>query len=124
MQQKPYEIPAEMRDLAEKSVTQAKKAFDGFIGAANKAVDAVTSQTSTAQSSATGLAKKAMDYAGNNVTAAFDLAQKLVQAKDVQEVVRLQTAYLTEQMAALQTQMKDLTTDAVKTASEAAKPKA
>jgi hypothetical protein len=29
-----YEVPAEMRDFAEKSVEQARKAMDGFIGAA------------------------------------------------------------------------------------------
>ena len=36
-----YEIPTEMRDFAEKSVEQAKKAFDGFVGAAGKAVAAM-----------------------------------------------------------------------------------
>ena len=40
MAQVPYEIPAEMRDFAEKSVEQARKAFEGFIGAAQKAVTA------------------------------------------------------------------------------------
>ena len=40
MAQSPYEIPAEMRDFAEKSVEQARKAFEGFIGAAQKAVSA------------------------------------------------------------------------------------
>ena len=32
-----YEIPTEMRDFAEKSVDQARKAFESFIGAAQKA---------------------------------------------------------------------------------------
>lgn len=124
MQQKPYEIPAEMRDLAEKSVTQAKKAFDGFLGAASKAVDTVAGSTASVPFAAPELAKKAMDYANANVTAAFDLAQKLVRAKDVQEVVQLQTEYLKEQMNALQTQMQGLTSEAVKSAVDATKPKA
>ena len=38
MSQLPYEIPAEMRDFAEKSVEQARKAVEGFFGAAQKAV--------------------------------------------------------------------------------------
>ncbi|HKH35041.1 MAG TPA: phasin, partial [Beijerinckiaceae bacterium] len=29
-----YEVPPEMREFAEKSVEQARKAIDGFIGAA------------------------------------------------------------------------------------------
>jgi len=33
-----YEIPTEMRDFAEKSVDQARKPFDGFLGAAHKAI--------------------------------------------------------------------------------------
>src|SRR6188472_3119988 len=31
-----YEIPGEMRDFAEKSVEQARKAIDGFMGAVQK----------------------------------------------------------------------------------------
>ena len=45
-----YEIPTEMRDFAEKSVDQARKAFDGFLGAAHKAVSAADSQTVNAPS--------------------------------------------------------------------------
>ena len=34
-----YEIPPEMRDFAEKSVEQARKAIDGFMNAAQKTAD-------------------------------------------------------------------------------------
>ena len=50
---------------------------------------------------------KAMSYAEANVKAAFDHAQKLVHAKDIQEVMALQADYLKTQMAAAQTQAKD-----------------
>jgi phasin len=102
-----YEIPAEMRDLAEKSVEQAKTAFDGFIGAANKAVAAVDTQTTTAQHQSRDLAKRAMGYAEQNVTAAFDLAQRLLHAKDVQEVVHIQTEFVKTQVSSLQAQMTE-----------------
>ena len=36
--QERFEIPSEMRAFAEKSVEQAKQAFDGFISAAHQAV--------------------------------------------------------------------------------------
>jgi hypothetical protein len=36
-----YEVPGEMRDFAEKSVDQARKAFDSFIGAARRTADTV-----------------------------------------------------------------------------------
>jgi phasin len=102
-----YEIPAEMRDLAEKSVEQAKTAFDGFIGAANKAVAAADTQATTAQHQSRDLAKRAMGYAEQNVTAAFDLAQRLLHAKDVQEVVHIQTEFVKTQVASFQTQMTE-----------------
>ncbi len=102
-----YEIPAEMRDLAEKSVEQAKTAFDGFIGAANKAVAAADTQATTAQHQSRDLAKRAMGYAEQNVAAAFDLAQRLLHAKDIQEVVHIQTEFVKTQVSSLQTQMTE-----------------
>ena len=47
-----FEIPAEMRNMAEQSVDQAKKAFDGFMSAAQQAVAAVEGQTAAAQAGA------------------------------------------------------------------------
>src|SRR5215211_614419 len=44
-----YEIPAEMRDFAEKSVDQAKKAFDGFMTAAYKAAGTMEGSTDIVQ---------------------------------------------------------------------------
>jgi hypothetical protein len=40
-----FEIPPEMRNLAEKSVAQAKQAFDGFLSAAQQAISRVEGQT-------------------------------------------------------------------------------
>ncbi len=36
-----FEIPSEMRNLAEQSVEQARKAFDGYMTAAQQAVEAL-----------------------------------------------------------------------------------
>ena len=106
MAQTPYEIPAEMRDFAEKSVEQARKAFEGFIGAAQKAVSA-TENAPFALPGVKEVGAKAVSYAEANVKAAFDHAQKLVHAKDLQEVMKLQNEYLKSQMSALQDQAKE-----------------
>jgi phasin len=103
-----YEIPTEMRDFAEKSVDQARKAFDGFLVAANKAVDTVHGSTSTMQSTASDATKKTLSYAEQNVAAAFEHAQKLVRAADFQEAIQLQTEFARSQFAAMQAQMKEL----------------
>ena len=50
---------------------------------------------------------KAVAYAEANVKAAFDHAQNLVHAKDLQEVLQLQNEYLKSQLSTLQDQAKE-----------------
>ena len=103
-----YEVPAEMRDFAEKSVDQARKAFDGFLTAANKAVDTFQGSGSTIQSTAGDATKKTLSYAEQNVAAAFDHAQRLVRAPDIQEAMKLQAEFARTQFTAMQGQLKEL----------------
>ena len=95
-----------MRDFAERSVAQARKAFEGFIGAVQKAAETVET-TPGMPATAKETSAKAISYAEKNVTAALDLAEKLVHAKDPQEVLKLQTEYVQAQMASIQEQTKD-----------------
>jgi phasin len=103
-----YEIPAEMRDFAEKSVEQARKAMDGFIGAAQKTVDTFEGSANTMQASAKDMTRKTFTYAEQNIAAAFEFAQKMVRAKDMQEAMQAQTEYVRSQFEALQAQMREL----------------
>lgn len=100
----PQEIPSQIRDLAEKNVEQAREAFLGFMVAAQKA----TGATEMLPSGATDAMTKAMSFAEENVKAAFDLTQKLVRAKDLQEILALQTEFATSQLTAIQTQAMEL----------------
>lgn len=102
-----YEVPAEMRDMAEKSVDQARKAFDGFLSAANKTLESFQGSTSTLQSTSADATKKTLSYAEQNIAAAFDHAQKIVRVGDIQEAIKLQTEFARTQFAAMQTQMKE-----------------
>jgi len=101
-----YEVTAELIDFAERSVAQARKAFEGFIGAVQKAAETVET-TPGMPATAKETSAKAISYAEKNVTAALDLAEKLVHAKDPQEVLKLQTDYVQAQMASIQEQTKD-----------------
>ncbi len=103
-----YEVPSDMRDLAEKSVDQARRAFDGFMTAAQKAAGQADTSAASMTTNAKSLGSKAMGFAENNVRSAFDLAQKLVRAKDLQEVLALQSDYAKSQMSAIQEQAKEL----------------
>jgi phasin len=118
-----FAIPTEMRAFAEQSVTQARKAFDGFIQAANQAMGQMQGHAQAAHSSATELARKSVGYAEQNVASTFDFAQKLMHAKDAAEVMALQSEYLSRQMQALTSQVQELGQSAAKIVVDAAKPK-
>ncbi|CAO4167594.1 phasin [Methylorubrum populi] len=102
-----YEVPTEMRDFAEKSVEQARKAFDSFIGAARRTADTVQGSTDLARANATNISSRGFEYAEQNVNAAFDLAQKLVRSRDVQEAMQHQAEFVRAQFAAIQAQAKE-----------------
>ena len=118
-----FEVPADMRKIAEQSVEQAKKAFDGFIGAARQAASTMDKSADQARAGVMDVREKAVGFAEQNVAASFEFAQKLARAKDLQEVIRLQTEYAQSQMLMLAEQAKDLGQSDAKTAMESVKPK-
>ena len=115
-----FDVPPEMRAFAEKSVEQAKQAFDGFISAAHHAVNTIEGQAQTARQGAKDVTEKAMTFAERNITSAFEFAQELVRAKDMQDVLRLQADYIQRQMQALTEQAKELGESTSKAAKDTA----
>jgi phasin len=103
-----FEIPNELRDFAERSVEQARKAFEGFVSVAQKAAGTIDGASQQAQAEVKTVNAQIFGYAEQNVNAAFDFAHKLVQAKDPQEAFNLQNEYLKAQIAALQAQAREL----------------
>jgi phasin len=118
-----FDVPTQMRQFAEQSVEQAKKAMDGFLTAAQKTAAVIETQANTAQSGAKDVREKVMSFAEQNIANSFEYAQKLVRAKDVQEVMALQQEFLSAQMQAMQAQAKDLGSAATQAAANATKPK-
>jgi phasin len=90
-----FPVSADMRAMVEKSVEQARQAFDGFIDAAQRAVDMFGE---TAGKGAKDVAEKAMTFAEQDMAISFDFACKLVRARDVQDVLRLHTEYVNAQV--------------------------
>ena len=118
-----FDVPPEMRAFAEKSVEQAKHAFDGFLSAAHNAVNAFEGQAETARKGAKDVTEKAMTFAERNITSAFAFAQELVQARGVEDVLRLQADYIKRQMEVLTEQARELGESTSKAAKDAAAPK-
>jgi phasin len=116
-------MPTEVRAFAEQSVAHARKAFEGFMQAANQAVGQMQGTAQTAHSNASEIAQKSIEYAEQNVAATFDFAQRLMRAKDGAELMGLQSEYLGRQMQALSAQVQELGQSAAKMVVDAAKPK-
>jgi phasin len=115
-----FEVPPEMRTFAERSVEQARQAFDGFISAAHQAMSAFEGQAETARKGARDVSEKAMTFAERNMASAFAFAHDLVRARDLQEVLRLQADYIRHQMEALTEQARELGESTSKAARDAA----
>ena len=111
-----FEIPSDMRAMVEKSVEQARAAFDNFMNAAQEAVATFEGQAKAAQAGAKDIGEKALSYAERNVANSFAFAERLVRAKDPQEYVRLQTEFIQAQMKELAEQAKELGESATKLA--------
>jgi phasin len=101
----PFDVPNDLRDFAERGVEQARSAFEGFLALAHRAAGEASAP---GLGGAKSVAARVIGYTGQNVNAAFDLAGKLVRAKDPQEAFALQSEYLKSQFATLQAQAKDL----------------
>jgi phasin len=115
-----FQIPTEMQAFAEKSMEQAKVAFDSFIAATRQAVTSAETQAASARTGAKETGDLAMRVAERNMTASFDFAQRLMRAKDPQELAALHTEYVKSQVAALTEQAKELSKQAAKIAGQGA----
>ena len=118
-----FEVPQEMRAFAEKSVEQAKTAFDNYMSQATKAMSDVESQTDAAASGARDVSRQALGFAEENVAAAFAFAEKLVKARDPQEIMQLQSDFAKETMQKLGEQSKAMGEQMQTAAREATKPR-
>jgi phasin len=119
-----FEVPAELRAMTEKSMEQARVAFNTFMSAAHQGVSHIEGQAKAMQASAKDVSEKAMSYAERNVANAFAFADRLVHAKDIEQVITLQTEFVQAQMKELAEQAKELGEAASKIAMKSLQPKA
>jgi phasin len=118
-----FEIPKEMRAMAEASFDQARKAFETFIGSAQQTAEAFGGKGDTARANAKDISAKAIAFAEKNVQSSLAYAQQLIHAKDLTEVMRLHTEYVQAQMRALAEQASEMGQTVARAAMDAAKPK-
>ena len=118
-----FEIPKEMRSMAEASFDQARKAFEKFLASAQSTAGTIEERGATVRAGAKDVGAKAISYAEKNVQASLDYAQSLLHAKDLTEIMKLHSEYVQTQMRSLAEQASEMGQIVSKAAMEAAKPK-
>ena len=98
-QDQKFEIPQELRQLAEENVERARQLYLQFMDGVGQAMAA----WSSASSNVIGhgfheVQERTVKLANENADAAFKLAKDVAQAKDLQELIDLQTRYVQSQM--------------------------
>src|ERR1700728_653696 len=96
------EVPAELRDLAEKTIDQAERAFGMFFEAATKSVASIPTP-------GTEISKQALSFTQQNVKASFEHARKLIHATDLQQAMQIQSDFLKSQFSNAGEHMRHIT---------------
>lgn len=128
MTKNPFMIPKEMRELTEKNIEQAQAAFGQFSNAMTEAMTMWT-KAMPANNMTSGFAlvqERAIHYAKQNTEAGMALVNEIAKAKDIQEILALQTSFAQKQMQSYAQQTQELgrlMTEATKEAADAMKPK-
>ena len=89
------------REFAERTLNQSKAALDGFLQASNKIAKTLESQSSAVREQTTIFTEKALS---NSV----DFGQKFLHAKEPDDLVRLQTEFMSQQAQIFAEQTKEL----------------
>ena len=96
-----FEVPAELRNMAERAIDQSERAFDLFFDAASKSI-------ATIPIPASDISNKSLSFTEQNARAAFDHARKLLHASDPQEAMQIQSEFLKNQMTTAREQMMQI----------------
>ena len=116
------EVPAAFREVAEKSVAQAKETWDKMKAATEEATDVLEESYATASKGAADYNLKVIEIARANTNAYFDFAAQLFSVKSLSEVVELSTTHARTQFETATAQSKELTALAQKVTTDTVEP--
>jgi hypothetical protein len=107
----PFEIPQQLREMTERNVELARSTYGQFMDAVSQAMgawvgaapaNAMTAGFKTVQ-------ERAVKFAKQNGEACFNLASELANAKDIADVLSIQSRHAQTQMQAYTLQAQELT---------------
>jgi phasin len=103
-----FEIPTTVREIAGKSVDQAKDAYSRFVDAARQAQDMVNKSTEVFANGAKEVNEKVFEFTEANTKNSFEAAARLAKARDIKEVMEIQTQFARTQIETYTQQAQEL----------------
>jgi phasin len=111
-----------VRALAEKNLAQTRQAYDRSWDVFDACVATFEKSFDAAGQGAAAFNRKIIDISRRNLNSVFDLATSLAGAKNLADIVELQTDYWQKQIDALTAQAEEVRTLATKMAAAASQP--
>ena len=116
------EATAAFRDMAEKSIVQAKDTYAKMKTATEEATGMLEHTYANASKGAADYGLKVIEAARANSNAAFDFATELLGARTMAQMVEISTAHTRKQIEAVTEQARELSALAQKVAATTAEP--
>lgn len=115
-------VPEGVRALAEKSVAQTRQAYDRSLDAFDASLTTFERSFDAAGQGAAAFNRKIVDIARRNVEANFELATSLAGAKNLADMVELQSAFWRKQFGVLTAQAEEVRALSTKVTADTAEP--
>jgi hypothetical protein len=108
MSDKINEQAEKMREMAQTTLDKAKEAVSKYMTESQKMREKADSTMRASYSNVKEMNEKAVAFAEANVRTGFELAERLLQAKDPQEMGTIYQSHLKEQMEKMNEQFREL----------------
>jgi hypothetical protein len=103
-----------LRDVTEQNLRQSKAMFEGLFATVQKTADTFDQQSSE-------LRERSLSLAAETLSNSFDFAHRVVRVREPQELVQLQSEFISRQAQAFAEQAKELGQTMAQGANDAAK---
>jgi len=118
----PFEVPEQMRALAEKGVSQARDSYARFKDVAESHNGTIEAVFTTASKGASEYSAKLMEMMKTNTSSTLDFAQELLGSKSPSDAIEVWTSHAKRQFETLTAQSKELAELSQKVATETVEP--
>jgi hypothetical protein len=108
MSDKINEQTEKMREMAQTTLDKAKDAMSKYMAESQKLREKTDVNVRATYSTAKEMNEKAVAFAEANVRAGFELAERLLQAKNPQEMGAVYQSHLKEQMEKMNAQFREV----------------